>query len=36
MFGAAISLVAAFFLVDHAHEARLLAVEPGTANIGAA
>jgi MFS transporter, MHS family, proline/betaine transporter len=36
MFGAAISLVAAFFLVDHAHEARLLAVEPVTANIGAA
>jgi MHS family proline/betaine transporter-like MFS transporter len=33
MFGAAVSLVAAFFLVDHAHEARLPIVETVTAHI---
>jgi MHS family proline/betaine transporter-like MFS transporter len=33
MFGAAISLVAAFFLVDHAHEARLPIVEAVTVQV---
>jgi len=33
MFGTAISLVAAFFLVDHAHEARLPIAEPVTVKV---